>query len=80
MANKANKAIKLTEWSTQEVDLSKSTREHIASAVERWTADNRLSQAPLSFSGTDGKKLSAANFVGVVEAGGQAIEIYPKLD
>jgi len=75
-----SKTIKLTEWSTQEVDLNSSTREQIASAVERWTADNSLSQAPLTFGGTDGKKLSAANFVGVVEAGGQAIEIYPKLD
>jgi len=75
-----SKTIKLTEWSTQEVDLTSSTREQIASAVERWTAENRLSQAPLSFGGTDGKKLTAANFVGVVEAGGQAIEIYPKLD
>lgn len=75
-----NKTIKLTEWSTREVDLTSSTREQIASAVERWTSENRLAQAPLSFGGTDGKKLSATNFVGVVEAGGQAIEIYPKLD
>jgi len=75
-----NKTIKLTEWSTREVDLSSSTREQIASAVDRWTLQNRLAQAPLSFGGTDGKKLSATNFVGVVEAGGQAIEIYPKLD
>lgn len=75
-----NNTIKLTEWSTEEVDLPRSTRDQIAYAVERWTSENRLAQAPLSFSGTDGKKLSTTNFVGVVEAGGQTIEIYPKLD
>lgn len=75
-----NKPIRLTEWSTQQVELARSVREQLAQAVDHWVENNNLPQAPLSFGGADGRLLSTANFVGVVEAAGQAIEIYPKLD
>lgn len=76
----ANKALKLTEWSSVEVDFPKSIREEIATTVDRWAVENHLPKTPLSFSGASGENLSSAHYVGVVEAAGQAIEIYPKLD
>lgn len=75
-----NSPIRLIEWARQEVALSETAREEIALCIQRWTEENQLAKAPLAFSGARGRTLEAANYVGVVEAGGHAIEIYPKLD
>ncbi|MCA1964785.1 MAG: McrC family protein, partial [Prosthecobacter sp.] len=45
-----------------------------------WKQAHGLAQAPLSFGGNDGCVLSAQQYVGVVEAAGARVEIYPKLD
>jgi 5-methylcytosine-specific restriction enzyme subunit McrC len=74
--------LRLCEWgsvSTKD-DLTSEQREEIAQAVSVWQSVHRLPQAPLSFSGPSGERLSARQYVGVVEAGGVTVEIYPKLD
>ncbi len=74
--------LRLCEWgnvSTRDV-LSETQREEIARASEAWKRLHRLSHAPLSFGGPRGERIAARQHVGVVEAGGACIEIYPKLD
>jgi len=73
--------IRLCEWGrTTRHDLTASERQEIARAAARWQQENRLPQPPLSFTGADGKTLCARQYVGVVEAAGRTVEIYPKLD
>lgn len=61
-------------------DLKLDERRAIAAAAERWREDNRLPQPPLYFEGADGHTLRARQYIGVVEAAGRTVEIYPKLD
>jgi 5-methylcytosine-specific restriction endonuclease McrBC regulatory subunit McrC len=75
------KTIRLCEYQSYKVPLwSAQTRAVVAAAAETWREAHRLSKPPLSFSGHDGCTLSAQQYVGVVEAGGVRVEIYPKLD
>ena len=79
MTNKT--VIRVPEWSQETIsNLSSQQRTQIQECVERWTVENSLTTPPVSFSGPKGDILTTSNFVGVVEAAGQAIEIYPKLD
>lgn len=52
----------------------------MALAAEDWRQAHSLAKAPLSFEGPDGALLCAQQYVGVVQAGGVRVEIYPKLD
>lgn len=73
--------IRIPEWAERAVpDLSAKHRLEIQRCVERWTTENALSSPPIAFSGANGDLLRTFNYLGVVEAAGQAIEIYPKLD
>lgn len=59
---------------------SEPRRLEVARAARAWRLSQRLNADPLSWSGADGCTLSARQWVGVVEAAGATIEIYPKLD
>ncbi len=72
--------IRLCEWGSVEVDLDARQRELVAEAVDAWCERNALPAAPLEFGGPTGRRLSARQYVGVVEVEGTVIEIYPKLD
>ncbi len=55
-------------------------RDEIAGAAQAWRDAHRLPRLPLAFEGARGEALVAKQYVGVVEAGGATIEVYPKLD
>jgi 5-methylcytosine-specific restriction endonuclease McrBC regulatory subunit McrC len=74
--------LRLCEWgsvSTRGI-LTDTQREAIAAASLAWQSAHRLPALPLAFGGPRGERISARQYVGVVEAGGVCIEIYPKLD
>jgi 5-methylcytosine-specific restriction enzyme subunit McrC len=52
----------------------------VLDASTAWKEAHGLPQPPLSFEGLDGTILKAQQLVGVIEAGGVCVEIYPKLD
>jgi 5-methylcytosine-specific restriction enzyme subunit McrC len=72
--------LRLCEYQSVQVDWSQDTREAVLAAAEVWQAAHGLSQPPLNFEGPDGRTLCVQQHVGVVEAGGVCVEIYPKLD
>jgi 5-methylcytosine-specific restriction enzyme subunit McrC len=72
--------LRLCEYQSRVVTWSRDTREAVVAAAEAWAQAHRLASSPLSFEGSDGCTLRAQQFVGVVEAGGVRVEIYPKLD
>ncbi len=72
--------LRLCEWGSVEVDLDAGQRTAIADAVETWRERSALPFAPLEFGGPDGRRLSARQYVGVVEVENTTVEIYPKLD
>ncbi len=72
--------LQVSEYGSRRVKWTSVTREAVRSAAERWAQDHSLSTLPLDFGGTDGCTLFTAQYVGVVEAGGVRVEIYPKLD
>ena len=72
--------LRLCEYQTCRVDWSPNTRAAIAAAAQSWAQAHALSSPPLSFDGPDGCLLRATQHVGVIEAGGVRVEIYPKLD
>jgi hypothetical protein len=74
--------IRLCEWSAVSVAnrLTAEQCDAITTTVDGWQAAGNLPQPPLKFSGPRGDVLEAIQHVGVVEVGGCAIEIYPKLD
>jgi 5-methylcytosine-specific restriction enzyme subunit McrC len=72
--------LRLCEYQSIQVDWSQDVREAVLAAAEVWRATHGLSQPPLSFEGPDGRTLCVQQHVGVVEAGGVCVEIYPKLD
>lgn len=72
---------RLCEWASVEVrGLTAAQRHALAEAVDEWRIAHRLPRAPLTFGGVDGTILTAAQYVGVVQAGGVTVEIFPKLD
>ena len=75
-------ALRLCEYGTCDTgdSLAPWQRDVLAHAAQRWQEDHRLNIAPLRWEGRGGTVLRAAQFVGVVEAAGVAVEIYPKLD
>ncbi len=74
--------LRLSEWGSVSTSgiLTDTQRVAIAQAAAAWKATHRLNALPLEFGGPRGERLSARQYVGVVEAGGASIEIYPKLD
>ncbi len=81
MLSQNSKSIRLCEWASISVSgLAAHQRVEINEAVESWRRSAALPDLPLCFSGPDGSILNASHYVGVVEAGGCSIEIYPKLD
>lgn len=72
--------LRLCEHQSRVVTWSREPREALASAAASWAQAHRLNSPPLTFEGSDGCTLRAQQFVGVVEAGGVCVEIYPKLD
>lgn len=72
--------LRLCEYESRSVNWSHETRHAVLAAAEVWSQAQGLSQPPLSFGGLDGQVISAQQYVGVVEAGGVTVEIYPKLD
>ena len=81
MSTAQSTPIRICEWSrTNQHNLTTRQRQEIAVAALRWQSENRLPAPPLFFTGSDGRTLCARQYVGVVEAAGCSIEIYPKLD
>lgn len=72
--------LRLCEHQSVEVAWPPHTRAAVAAAVADWQQTHRLDAAPLSFEGSGGAVLRAAQFVGTIHAGGVTVEIYPKLD
>ncbi|MBV6499804.1 MAG: hypothetical protein CJBNEKGG_02267 [Prosthecobacter sp.] len=72
--------LRLCEHQAVRVDWPAEVREAVLSAAVSWQEGHGLSQPPLSFEGPDGRTLRAREHVGVVEAGGVCVEVYPKLD
>lgn len=72
--------LRLCEYQELQVEWSRETREAVAAAAQSWSDLHGLPAPPVSFGGTDGCTLCAQQYVGVIEAGGVCVEIYPKLD
>ncbi|MDB6175060.1 MAG: McrBC restriction endonuclease system subunit McrC [Chthoniobacteraceae bacterium] len=72
--------LRLCEYQTQRVGWTREQREAIAAAAEAWRDEHRLPISPLAFEGVDGCTLRVQQYVGIIEAGGVCVEIYPKLD
>lgn len=73
--------MRLCEWGRVAVpDMTGAERAALAEASDGWRRANRLNALPLTFEGVDGKTLAARQWVGVVQAAGRTVEIYPKLD
>jgi 5-methylcytosine-specific restriction enzyme subunit McrC len=75
--------LRLCEWGQTRVDENAwpiARRRLVQNAAENWRRVHRLNALPLAWSGSDGCTLSARQWVGVLEAGGATIEIYPKTD
>lgn len=72
--------LRLCEHQSRIVSWPRDVREAVAEAADGWMRAHRLNTPPLRFEGSDGCTLRAQQFVGVVEAGGVCVEIYPKLD
>jgi 5-methylcytosine-specific restriction enzyme subunit McrC len=72
--------LQLSEYASRRVSWKDGTRQALRVAAEGWAQAHSLPSPPLTFGGVDGCTVSAAQYVGVVEAGGVRVEIYPKLD
>jgi 5-methylcytosine-specific restriction enzyme subunit McrC len=72
--------LRLCEYQSVRVDWSREVREAVLTAALVWKETHGLSQPPLHFEGVDGCTLCVQQHVGVIEAGGVCVEIYPKLD
>ena len=72
--------LRLCEYQSVRVGWCREVREAVQAAAEIWKEAHGLPQPPLSFEGTDGCTLCVQQHVGVIEAGGVCVEIYPKLD
>jgi 5-methylcytosine-specific restriction endonuclease McrBC regulatory subunit McrC len=72
--------LRLCEWARINHTLPSEVCQEIDSAVDAWRIINRLSRPPVSFAGPGGRQLCSSQYVGIVEVGDVAIEIYPKLD
>jgi 5-methylcytosine-specific restriction endonuclease McrBC regulatory subunit McrC len=73
--------LRICEWARIENhDLSAAQRDQLSYASQAWAQQQQLPAAPLTFSGSQGQFLCAAQYVGVVEVDDVAVEIYPKLD
>lgn len=73
-------SIRLCEYQSCVVDWSHGTKLAVVQAAAGWAGDHALPKPPLRFDGPDGSMLCAEHYVGVIEAGGVRVEIYPKLD
>ncbi len=73
-------SIQLCEYQTRIVDWSPDTKLALAQAAASWAEAHALPKPPLRFDGPDGSLLCAEHYVGVIEAGGVRVEVYPKLD
>lgn len=73
-------SVRLCEYETRVVSWSHDTKHALVQAATSWAEAHALPKAPLRFDGPDGSLLSVEHYVGVIEAGGVRIEVYPKLD
>lgn len=72
--------IRLCEYQTRTVDWSHDTKLAFAQTAANWAQAHSLPKSPLRFDGPEGNLLCAEQYVGVIEAGGVRVEVYPKLD
>lgn len=72
--------IRLCEYQSCVVSWSHDTKQALAYAAANWAEDHALPKPPLRFDGPEGNVLCVEHYVGVVEAGGVRVEVYPKLD
>jgi 5-methylcytosine-specific restriction endonuclease McrBC regulatory subunit McrC len=76
-----NHPIRICEWANRPVDeLTTAQRVEIDAAVTEWCREAGITDSPLQFQGPGGTTMAASHYVGVVEAAGVCIEIFPKLD
>jgi 5-methylcytosine-specific restriction endonuclease McrBC regulatory subunit McrC len=68
------KPIRVREWGNVKTDLTAEQRERLEAIA------SHISPAPFWFGGANGQTLHTRQFVGVIECGDVAVEIYPKLD
>jgi 5-methylcytosine-specific restriction enzyme subunit McrC len=73
-------SIRLCEYQTRVVDWSHDTKQAVMQTAASWAEAHALPKPPLRFDGPTGAMLCAEHYVGVIEAGGVRVEIYPKLD
>lgn len=72
--------LQLCEYEARDVDWSDDTRQALVLAAAAWAETHSLPKPPFCFEGPDGSSLRASHYVGVIEAGGVRVEVYPKLD
>ena len=81
MRSATNQTVRISEWAKVSAHgLGPGQRQQISAAAVAWAQQQSLSAPPLSFSGPDGQWLCSNQYVGVVEVGDVAVELYPKLD
>ncbi len=80
MRNDLPAQLRLCEWARINHTLPGEVCRDIDAAADAWRKVNALPASPVSFVGPDGRQLCARQYVGVIEVGDVAIEIYPKLD
>lgn len=73
-------SLRLCEHESRVVPWSHDTKQALAHAAMGWAEDHALPKPPLRFDGPDGALLCVEQYVGVIEAGGVRVEVYPKLD
>jgi len=80
--NHPSQVLRVAEHSECSVEewLNAEQRVRFAEAARGWAETNRLPGAPIDFIGPRGDRLCTRQYVGVIEAEGVSVEIYPKLD
>lgn len=72
--------IRVCEHETCVVNWSHDTKQALTQAASIWADAHALPKPPLRFDGPNGELMSVGHYVGIIEAGGVRVEVYPKLD